>query len=120
MKIKKIKPMFTGIVTTANKYVEDQTSSGLVTDVKKLKSTLMEYQTVIAVGSSVRDINPGDVVCVNPSRYANRKFKENSLKNDIMENTITGYNFNVVEIDGNECLLLDQGDITFVVESYED
>lgn len=119
MKIKKLKPMFTGIVTTADKYVEDQTSSGLITDVKKLKRTLKEYQTVLAVGSSVRDIKVGDMVCINPSRYENRKYKENSMKNDLMENTVVGYNFNVVEIDGKDCLLLDQSDITFVVEEYE-
>lgn len=120
MKIKKIKPMFTGIVTTANKYVEDQTSAGLVTDVTKLKSALMEYQTVISVGPNVRDIKEGDIVCVNPSRYANRKFDKNSLKNDLMENQVVGYNFNVVELDGKECLLLDQSDITFVIEEKED
>lgn len=120
MKIKKIKPMFTGIITTADKYVEDQTSSGLITDMKKLKRTLKEYQKVLAVGSAVRDIKVGDLVCVNPSRYENRKFKENSLKNDLMENSIVGYNFNVVELDGIECLRLDQMDIDFVIEEYED
>lgn len=120
MKIKKLKPMFTGIVVTADKYIEDQTSAGLITDVKRLKSALKEYQTVIAVGPSVRDIKVGDVVCINPSRYENRKFKENSMKNDLMENTVIGYNFNVVEIDDKDCLLLDQSDITFVVEEYEE
>lgn len=119
MKIKKIKPMFTGLVTTADKYVESADSSELITDIKKLKRCLNEYQTVIAVGSSVRDIKVGDVVCINPSRYEQKKYSGNELKEGILENTVVGYNFNIIEIDGKDYLLLDQSDISFVIEEYE-
>lgn len=122
MNIKKIKPMYTHIVTTMDMYVEDQqiAGSGGIIDVTKLKQGIKEYQTVIAVGTSVRNLKEGDVVCIDPSRYAVRKFKENSVQNDVLENQVVRYNFNVVKIDGKDCLLLDEGDVEFVVEEYEE
>ena len=120
MVIKKIKPLYTRIVTTMDMYVEDQaTSPGGIIDVTKLKKGIKEYQTVISVGTSVRNLKEGDVVCINPDRYAVRKFQENSLKNDIMENAVTKYNFNVVNIEGTDYLLLDEADVEFIVEDYD-
>lgn len=117
MEIKKIKPMFTRIVTTMDMYVEDQAASPSgILDVSKLKQGIKEYQTVIAVGTSVRFIKEGDVVCINPERYAVRKFEENSLKKDLLQNEVTKYNFNVVKLNGKDCLLLDEADIEFIVE----
>lgn len=112
--------MFTNIVTTMNSYEDDvMTASGLI-DSTKQKGALKEYQTVIAVGSAVRDINPGDVVCINPIRYAQYKHDKSSLKDLATNNPITGYNFNVVEIDGEDCLLLHDQDIRYVIEDYEE
>lgn len=120
MIIKKIKPLYTRIVTTMDMYVEeDQTTPGGIIDVSKLKQGIREYQTVIATGTTVRNIKEGDVVCINPDRYAVRKFQNNSIKNDILENTVTKYNFNVVNIDGKDYLLLDEADVEFIVEEYE-
>jgi hypothetical protein len=75
---------------------------------------------VIAVGNAVRDISPGEVVCINPIRYAQYKHNKNSLKDLAADNPVVGYNFNVVEIDGKDCLLLHDQDIRYVVEEYED
>ena len=112
--------MFTNIVTTMNTYEDDiVTASGLL-DTRKQKGALKEYQTVIAVGNAVRDIFPGDVVCINPIRYAQYKHSKNSLKDLATDNPITGYNFNVVEIDGKDCLLLHDQDIRYVIEDYEE
>ena len=112
--------MFTNIVTTMNTYEDDiVTASGLL-DTRKQKGALKEYQTVIAVGNAVRDIFPGDVVCINPIRYAQYKHNKNSLKDLATDNPITGYNFNVVEIDGKDCLLLHDQDIRYVIEDYEE
>ena len=119
MTIKKIKPMFTRIVTTMDMYVEDQTTPDGIIDVTKLKKGIKEYQTVVAVGTSVRYVKEGDLVCINPDRYAVRKFSENSLKNDIMENAVTRYNFNVVKLEDKDYLLLDEADVEFIVEDYE-
>lgn len=112
--------MFTNIVTTMNSYEDDVvTASGLI-DTRKQKGALKEYQTVIAVGNAVRDIFPGDVVCINPIRYAQYKHNKDSLKDLATDNPITGYNFNVVEIDGKDCLLLHDQDIRYVIEDYEE
>lgn len=111
--------MFTNIVTTMDVY-EDDVVSGSLIDTSKQKGTLKEYQTVIAVGNAVRDIKPGEIVCINPIRYAQHKHDKNSLKSSMGSNPIVGYNFNVVEIDGKDCLLLHDQDIRYVIEDYEE
>lgn len=120
MKIKKIKPLYTRIITTMDTYVEDQSSPGGIIDVTKLKKGIKEYQKVLSIGTSVRNVKEGDLVCINPDRYAVRKFSKDSIKNDILENQVTKYNFNVINIDGTDCLMIDEADIEFVIEDYED
>ena len=120
IKIKKIKPMFTALVTTMNKYKEDTIVGGLINPSKR-KGSLMEYQTVLFVGSSVKDIKVGDLVCINPSRFAIKKHKEGSLKDGVItDNPVITYNFDVVEMDGQQCLLLQDRDIDFIIEEYEE
>lgn len=121
MIIKKIKPMFTAILTTMKKYAVDEVSnSGLITDTSKLAGTIKEFQTVVAVGDQVRGIKVGDLVCIDPSHYAVKKFQENSMKNDLMENQNVGYRFNVIELEGVPHLLLQNNDIVYVVEEWEE
>ena len=118
--IKKIKPMFTSLITTMDKYEEEiKTADGLV-DTTKQVGGLKEYQKVLAIGDSVRGIKVGDLVCVNPSRFAVRKHHAGSLKDGIVsDNPITTYNFDVIEMDGEQCLLLQDRDIDFIIEDYE-
>lgn len=119
-KIKKLKPLFNRIVTTMNLYENDSTTDGGIIDASKQRGELKEYQTVVAVGNSVRDIKVGNVVCIDPTRYAQYKHDRNSLKDALSHNPVTGYNFNVVEIDGNDCLLLYDQDIRYIIEDYEE
>jgi co-chaperonin GroES (HSP10) len=119
MKVKKIKPLFNSIVTTMDKYEEDVTNNGVI-DASKTEGTLKEYQTVLSVGTTVRDIKVGDVVMINPRNYAVRKYSENSIKNDIDMNPVITYNFNIVEMDGKQCLLLQDRDIDYIIEEYEE
>lgn len=118
--VKKIKPMFTSLITTMDKYEEEvKTTDGLV-DTNKQVGGLKEYQKVLAVGDSVRSIKVGDLVCVNPSRFAVRKHQAGSLKDGIVtDNPVTTYNFDVIEMDGKQCLLLQDRDIDFIIEDYE-
>ena len=112
--------MFNNIVTTMNLYEDDSiTESGLI-DTRKQKGALKEYQTVLAVGSTVRDVKVGDVVCINPIRYAQYKNDKKSLKDAISDNPIVGFNFNVVEIDGKDCLMIYDQDIRYIIEDYEE
>lgn len=118
LKVKKIKPMFNSLLTTMNKYDNDTIVDGIIT---KSSGGLKEYQEVLAVGSTIRDIKVGDVVWINPIRFAVKKHKEGSLKDGIVtDNPVVSYNFDVVEVNGNPCLLLQDRDIDFVIEDYEE
>lgn len=118
LNVKKIRPMANYLVTTREMYEEDKVINGLLTPTR---GTLKEYQKVIAVGPMIRDIKEGDIVKINPMRYAIRKYQEGSLKDGVIsENPVTHYNFKIIEIDHVQCLLLTSNDIEYVVEEYEE
>lgn len=113
--IKSIKPMFTSLVTTAERFNEDM-YEGAVLIAKK--GDLKLWQKVIAKGPSVRDIEVGDMVMINVGNYARKKYDKNSLQNDIDNNPTISYEFNWVTLDdekGNpkDCLLLNDRDILY-------
>ena len=117
LKIKSIKPMFDSLVTTMNKYEDDGFKNGVIV---KQAGSLKEYQTVLAVGPAVRNIEVGDMVMINPSRYAKMKHNEGSLKNGIVaDNPIIGYEFRTVTINDEECLYLQSQDIMYSFEGEE-
>ena len=60
MNIKKIKPMFTKIVTTMERYDEDQKVGNLI-DTHKVSGTVKEIQRVVAVGDNSAGIKEGQV-----------------------------------------------------------
>ena len=106
------------LVTTKEIYKENKVINGVVTPTM---GNLKEYQKVVAVGPVVRGINVGDLVSVNPRRYAVMKYKEGSLKDGIIsENPVKHYNFNVIELDHVQHLLLTDQDIDFVIEEFEE
>lgn len=118
--IKKIKPLFNMLVTTCNKYDDNKKLAGTsLIDASKVNS-VKEYQTVVSVGPSVRGIEVGDTVYINPSRYAVKKHQEGSLKDGVItDNPTVGYNFNLVDIDGETHMLLYDNDIMYVAEVEE-
>lgn len=120
VKIKKIKPMFTSLITTMDKYEHDVTTGGVI-DVTRQQGTIKEYQTVLAVGSLVKDIKEGDMVCINPSRFAIKKHQTGTLKDGVVsDNPVIKYNFDIIEMDDKQCLLLQDRDIDFIIEEYEE
>lgn len=120
LNIKKVKPMFTTIVTTMDKYEQDELIGGIIDNTKQ-QGTLKEYQRVIAIGNAVRDIKVGDLVSINPSRFAVKKHKEGSLKDGIItDNPIVAFNFDTINIDGNTYLVLQDRDIEFIIEEFEE
>ena len=121
MVIKKIKPMFTALITTMDKYEHDIITDGGLIDTSKQQGCLKEYQRVVAVGTAVRDIKEGDLVCINPTRFAVRKHKDGSLKDGVIsDNPVIDYNFDIVEMNNTPYLLLLDRDINFIVEDYEE
>lgn len=121
IKIKKIKPLFNTLVTTMNKYEADVTTNGLLLDMKQRSGEIKEYQTVVAVGDTVRGIKVGDVVSINPMRFAIKKHKEGSLKDGIVtDNPVVEYQFDVLEMEDTQYLYLRDSDINYIIEDYEE
>ena len=116
LKIKEIKPLFTNILVTGNVYEQDEKENGLI--VAK-KGDLKLYQTVLAIGSMIRDIKVGDQVMINPDGYKVTQYDPNSVKQDMGMNKIIGYKMPWVTVDDAEgnsqkCLLLKDRDIEYV------
>lgn len=119
--IKKIKPLFTSVVTTGEKFSEDMIDGNIII---ARKGDLKIWQKVIATGPMVRDINVGDMVMINVDHFAIKKYNKDSIQNDMDNNPSLGYHFNWVTIDddeGNpqECLLLNDRDIDYAFEGEE-
>ena len=123
LKIKTIKPLFTSIVTTGDKFEKDVTVGGIIQQDQK-KGDLKLYQKVLAVGSAVRDIKIGDMVMINPIAYVRKKYSKDSVQNDMDNNPTLSINIPTVPVTdekGNtsDCLLLTDRDIQFVFEGEE-
>lgn len=119
--VKKIRPMFTDVYTTAEMLEERDMKVGSLIDVSKANKTIKEFQRVIAVGPHVNGINVGDLVCVNPTRFGKPYQKKNSIGAATEEyETMISYQFDFIEIDGQPVLKLQDRDVSYVVEEYEE
>ena len=122
-KIKKVRPLFTGVVTTAKKYVgEVTTGGGLIVDTTKMSGSLNPYQTVLSVGNMCHDVKEGDIVKLNLKRYLIPQHvngvidTQANIQSDRLDAT---YQIPEVILDDQECLFLQVNDIEYVVEDYE-
>ena len=120
MNIKKIKPMFTKIVTTMDRYDKDQKVGNLI-DTHKVSGTVKEIQRVVAVGDNSAGIKEGQLVLINPTRYAVMKHEKGSLKDGVItDNPVIGYNLHVIELNNIPHLLLDTQDVDYIIEEWEE
>ena len=113
--IKDIKPRYTQVLTTGDKYDEDMKSGGVIV---AYKDSLKLYQKVIAVGNMVKDIEPGDTVMLDYSAYEVKRYDKNSIQNDLDNNKTIRLELPWVTMDdesGNpqSYLLMDDRDIKF-------
>lgn len=120
LKVKSIKPLFTGVLTTANKYETTSTKNGIIISAKQTEGHIKEYQTVVKVGSSVREIKPGDIVLINPSRYLRKKFDENSIRDDFDKNPTIEINIPIVVINDKEYFLIEDRDVAYIIDDCEE
>ena len=103
-----------------DRYEQDVKVGNLI-DATKQQGCIKEYQKVIAVGDTVKNIKVGDFVHINPIRYATRQHKEGSLKDGIVtDNPVVSYNFDIVTLDNKDYLLLQDRDINFIIKEWED
>ena len=101
-----------------NRYENDVYEHGLLV---ATKGTVMEHQTVLAIGDAVRNVKVGDLVLVNPRRFQQVKYKQDELKNDIEEyNPVVKTHLPMMECNGELCLFITDGDIDYVVEDKEE
>lgn len=116
--IKRIRPLANYLLVTKEVYSAKDFNGGLQ---EKVDGSLKEYQRVIAVGPMVRSVQIGDLVSINPKRYAVRKYKSNSIKNDIEEmQEVIGYNIPEVTMDHQKYMLITDQDLEFVIEDFEE
>ena len=116
LRIKSIKPLFTGIVTTGDRYEEDMRTGGVIV---ANKGDLKAYQKVIAIGSTVRDINVGDQVMIDLSHFAVMKIDPNSIKKEFDMDKVVKWNIPWITVEDKECLLINDRDVKFVFEGEE-
>ena len=117
LRIKKIRPMANYILVTKDVYTPED-FAGVI---EKAQGSVKEYQKVIAIGPMVRTIQVGDLVSINPKRYAVTKYESGSIKNDIEGmKKVVGFNIPEVTMDGQKYMLITDQDIGFVIEEYEE
>lgn len=121
MHITKIKPLFNHILVTGDKFEKDMIVGGVI--VAK-KGDLKLWQTVIATGSTARDIKTGDKVMIIPDNFAVKKYNKNSVQNDLDNNPVLTYNFpfETVEDEKGEAkdyLYISDNDVRYVFDGEE-
>lgn len=119
--ITKIKPMFTHLLVTGDTFEKDMYDGGVI--VAKA-GDLKAWQTVLAIGSTVRDIKVGDKVMIKIENFVVKKYSKDSLQNDLDNNRIITYNipFETIEDkDGKskECIYINDQDVKYVFEGEE-
>ena len=118
IRINEIKPLFTTIITTLDVYEEDLIENGAL---KAPQGSLRMYQKVLAVGSSVRDVKVGDTVLLNFGNYIVRKFKENSIKEDMSaQEDEYVYDIPRILIGGKICGKFQDRDVEGVITDFEE
>lgn len=123
--VKKIRPLFTKVLLTCDK--EDGEGllipgTNLLDGSKAVKKggDIMQYQTVVAVGDSIRNLKVGDVVCLNLNAFALRKYKTNGIQDQVEEckQETLEWVIPVVKIDDKDYIFTDDINILYVVEEY--
>ena len=119
--VTKIKPLFDHLLITADRFEKDMIHSGVIL---ANKGDLKLWQTVVAVGSVVRDIEVGDKVMINPNDFAVKKYNKNSVQNDLDNNPVLTYNFPFETIDDEkgepkDYLYISDRNVKYVFEGME-
>lgn len=117
--IKGIRPLFNHVLLSADVY-SDEFVGGII-DPNRVRGSIKEHQHVLAVGDGVRGVSVGDLVCIDPRRYARVEHPEGSMKDGIIShNKVIRYDFPIIEVNGKDCLFLTEGDLRYIVTDSED
>lgn len=121
-KIASVRLLHYFILITSDCYTEEDEKE-VVKNNKVLtfkQGELKPFQHVIAVGPLVRDIQVGDCVKFNPQRYLYPLHKEQSLKDGIIGDKVSGeYRIPTIIINGEKYFKITDADIDYIAE-FED
>ena len=118
LKLKKITPTFNHILVTKNLRNHDEYDNGVL--VRPAGST-KEWQRVVAIGPDVRRCKVGDIIMIDPVRYAVMKHKDGSLQDGVVaDNPTVAYNIPIITIDTKEYMYLFDTDIQFIIDKFEE
>lgn len=123
--IKRIIPRYTQVITTANRYEKDDYNGSPIVEKGHFKGDIKQYQTVIAVGKTVRELEVGTQVMLDFEPYRKRKVPVNSIKEKMdVDNPIVEEHLPLFEMDdenGNtsEFLMMDERNVVFPFEGEE-
>lgn len=116
LNIKKVKLTANYVLTTKETY-NGEAYGGVIIPA----GTLKEYQKVVEIGPMVKAVKVGELVSINPKRYAVTKYRDNDIKGDIEHmQRVVSYNIPEIEINHEKHLLITDQDIEFVIEEYEE
>jgi hypothetical protein len=112
----KIRPRANEVVVTADRDAVVSTNKVLTNDEQQQRYSL--YQTVLSTGPVVRDLVPGDVVCIKYNNYAKYQEQKSRIKAavDGYEKVLIGYELPIIETAFGDVFLIKDSDIGFVVE----
>lgn len=120
--LKEIQPLNSQILTTANKYENENKleQKGQILKLKEMPGEYKHFQTILAVGPQVRQVKPGDVIEIDPSAYIVYEHPEDekSIRGVVKVRNVGHVELPIIEIDGEErCLLLER-DAKYIIKSY--
>ena len=120
-KIKKVRPMFTAVITTSRQFVDDSQTQGGLYNPFASAGGINYFQTVVAVGSTVTGVKEGDIIKINFDRYARAEQKPTGIDDNNVQKhkAVLTYDIPIIDIDGERCLFLQNNDIEYVVTEYE-
>ena len=111
---RKIRPTVNHIVTTMDRYEDDDEK--LIVDIKESLGVVKDIQKVVAVGPLVRDIKVGDYVRICPDRYIKVK---HSLAEELNDKEMqVSINFPIVDLEDGRYLFLYESDVDYVIEEF--
>ena len=110
---------------TADKYEEGGHLNGSTTilDQSKLRGTCKLWQKVIATGPLCRYVKEGDWVMIDPIRYIKVEHPEDidSVRSIVtVRNDYSKYSLPAIKIDGTQYILINEQDIAFVINEFEE
>lgn len=122
LNIKAATPSGYGIITTADKYTEEECTVGGIIDTTKL-GVIKDMQKIVSASTSAigRGFTNDKLVLLDFSKYMKTTQKKDTLKSSMDEHYMNNVSFEIpmIHLDGSEHLLVDIDCITLTIDDHE-